>query len=120
MQVVSNEQLEKTGDGDVAEPHLRGHQDEVKEMHKDPKKGGGGRCPEVKDAKEGKMMTKSPSRQTNCHSTKLGGRCGVSSAATTEVGLGSGTFARPPSLAQNRREVWLLRKIRNQRVVKDR
>ena len=54
MQVVSNEQLEKTGDGDVAEPHLRGHQDEVKEMHKDPKKGGGGRCPKLRMRKREK------------------------------------------------------------------
>ena len=60
MQVVSNEQLEKTGDGDVAEPQLRGHQDEVKEMHKDPKTEWRS-VSEDKDAKEGKMMTKSPS-----------------------------------------------------------
>ena len=33
---------------------------------------------------------------------KAGGSCGVSSAAIAEVSLGSGIFARPPSLGPKR------------------
>ena len=42
---------------------------------------------------------------------KMGGRCAISSAASTGYGLGTGTFTRPPPLGQNWKEIWVPRKL---------
>ena len=53
-------------------------------------------------------------------SLKRLGSCAVSSAASTGYGLGSGTFAKPPSLGQNWKGNWMPRKIEAKALVKDR
>ena len=52
-------------------------------------------------------------------SLKLGGSCAVSSAASTLHGLGSGTFAGPPTFGPNRKENWAARKMDIKGMVKD-
>ena len=42
---------------------------------------------------------------------KMGSNCTVSSAASTGIGPGSGTHARPPLLAARWVDAWVLRKL---------